>query len=113
MTAKTAQWGDTILAVMFGLALAAVACTIWLCFTTGLGAGSDSFDSPEAESSAHGSIDPLPHAAWPWVWALGAVASSTAAVLLLRRFRDDRNRTGLQQSAGASGANPEWARRHR
>jgi cell division protein FtsX len=102
---KSPQWGDTILAMMFGLAIAAIPFVLWLSFVELGSTHSNSRDATATESdqAADSSDAPWP-AVWPWMWALGAVASSTAAVLMLRRFRDDRKPGSPHLLANASGA---------
>lgn len=51
------------------------------------------------------SVHERPFTGWLWIWSFGAVASSTATLLLLRRFRDDRLPRRMQQPTEApSGA---------
>lgn len=79
-------WGDTILAMFFSLALAAMALSLWGCLM-------DWAPAP-AESGEAGGVDPAAAATgWSqplfWPWFLGAVVSAAAGLLLLRKFRRD------------------------
>lgn len=86
---KEPQWSDTILVILYGLALASVPFTVWLCLID-WGRASIDLDDSSGTKIAHAPVTEESSSLAGWFWLTGAVASSVATLILLRRFRNDR-----------------------
>ena len=93
-------WGDTILYMLLGLAIAAVPFCVWLALLDFGPAPSGSALS-DPESSVHVAVARNSGTAVGWFWLLATLASSASSVALFRRLRRDAFLDKPQRSVGA------------